>query len=191
MARIDWQAVCNDFRAGQLSVRAIATKHRVSESGIRHRAKAEGWQRDLSQHVRHATAGKLLRSESAHLDALPADDSALVDAAASDNVALIMEHRQAIARWKAISNRLAHTLEHTDVGDVGLADFARSLNSGIDALGKCIRLERQAFGLDGKAQDNGAQTFEQLMQSVAPLTDDELDERIVRLSAKLQSDTLH
>ena len=45
--------------------------------------------------------------------------------------------------------------------------------------------------MDSKTQDSGAQTFEQLMQSVAPLTDDELDERILTLSAELAGETIH
>ena len=156
----NWQAVHNDYRAGALSIRALAAKHGVSEGGIRYRARTEGWQRDLSEHVKHATACKLLRSESTHLDAaLPADDATIVSNAASENVALILEHRQAIARWRAISNRLA------------------------DAL------ERQAFNLDAKGQGDEGQTFEQLMKSVAPLTDDELDARILVLSAKVNDQT--
>ena len=43
---IDWEAAERDFRAGQLSNRMIAEKHGVSETAIRKRAKAHGWERE-------------------------------------------------------------------------------------------------------------------------------------------------
>ncbi|WP_075882051.1 hypothetical protein [Vreelandella massiliensis] len=174
----DWDAIHDDFRAGVLSIRAIATKHGAHEATIRKRAKAEGWQRDLSQHVRAATNAKLVRSKSTHLDEnLPDDDNALIEAAADSNVAVVLEHREAIRRWKGIASKLAAVLTEMDVNDNNVADFARTLNSGVDALGKCIRLERQAFGLDDKEQNDEPPERR--------LTDEELEARIEQLSASV------
>ena len=69
MSQPDWEACERDYRAGQLSIRHLATKHDIPESTIRSRAKAEGWQRDLTDEVRTATQAKLSRisrSEVAH-----------------------------------------------------------------------------------------------------------------------------
>ncbi|MGP9590699.1 MULTISPECIES: hypothetical protein [unclassified Halomonas] len=189
MRKYDWEAIHSDYRTGQHSVRALATKHGVTEGAIRKRARTEGWQRDLSYHVKNATNAKLVRSESTHNDAyLPDDDQALIDSAADSNVALVLEHRQAVARWKTISNRLAGTLESMAIDESSALEFARTLNAGVDALGKVIKLERQAFNLDTKGQDD-TQTFEQVMNSVSPLSDDELDERIITLSAQVYGQT--
>lgn len=176
--RIDWEAVHDDYRAGQLSIRAIATKHSTHEATIRKRAKSHGWMRDLSQHVRAATNAKLVRSESTHLDAnLPDDDHLLIEAAADTNVAVVLEHRQQINDWKGIANKLAATLEDMEVTEDNVADFARTLNSGVDALGKVIKLERQAFSMDSKAQNDEPPERR--------LTDDELEQRIIELSSNL------
>lgn len=42
----DWIQVEGDYRAGVLSNRQIAERHSVSESGIRKRAKLQGWLKD-------------------------------------------------------------------------------------------------------------------------------------------------
>ena len=175
--RIDWEAVHDDYRAGQLSVRALAAKHSTHEATIRKRAKSHGWQRDLLQHVKHATHAKLVRSESTHLDAnLTDDDNALVEAAADTNVRVVLEHREQIARWKRIANKLAITLADMDVTENNVVDFARTLNSGVDAMGKCIKLERQAYSMDDKTQSEPPEQR---------LTDDELEARITELVDKV------
>lgn len=53
------EAIEPAYRAGSLSLRAIADKYGSNEGTIRSRAKKHGWQRDLSEQVRSATQGKL------------------------------------------------------------------------------------------------------------------------------------
>lgn len=55
MTKPDWEAIESAYRAGSLSIRAIAEKHGVSHTAINNRAAKEGWQRDLTQKVRAAT----------------------------------------------------------------------------------------------------------------------------------------
>ena len=74
-----------------------------------------------------------------------------------------MEHRRAIARFRRISRRLADTLERIEVTEDNHSEFARSLNSGIDALGKAIRLERQSFGMDSDEKPQEARDPLQLL----------------------------
>ncbi|MGM0984882.1 MAG: helix-turn-helix domain-containing protein [Pseudomonadota bacterium] len=142
----DWEGCKVDYRAGQVSIRQLAAKHGIPESTVRSKAKAEGWQRDLTDDVRQATREKLSRtsrSEVAH-----DDEQEIIEQASSDAAEMVMDHRRAIARWRRISQRLADTLERIEVTEDNHSEFARSLNSGIDALGKAVRLERQSFGLD-------------------------------------------
>lgn len=49
---VDWEAIQNDYRAGVLSTREIGAAHGVSHTAINKRAKAEGWDRDLTAKIR-------------------------------------------------------------------------------------------------------------------------------------------
>lgn len=57
---IDWQAVEHDYRAGTLSLRAMADKHGCSHSTIANCASRHGWARDGA--VRYAAASPAQRS---------------------------------------------------------------------------------------------------------------------------------
>ena len=174
----DWESIEADYRAGQLSNRALASKHDVPESTIRNRAKSHGWMRDLSNEVQSATQAKLsrtLRTESAHL---PVCDRGIVEQVSDENTALVLGHRQALGRWRNIVERLAGTLEVIDITDDNHTEVARSLNSGIDALGKAIKLEREAFNLDSKKGERPRDPLSQL-------TDEELNTQIKELQNEL------
>lgn len=174
----DWESIEADYRTGQLSNRALAAKHSLPESTIRNRANSHCWMRDLSDEVRTATQAKLsrtLRSETAHL---PINDRDIVEQVSNDNTALILNHRQTISRWQGIVERLAGTLETIEITADNHTEVSRSLNSGIDALGKAIKLERQAFNLDSEGSNEPDNAF-------ATLTDEELDSRIVELQDRL------
>jgi len=45
MAKPDWEAIEREYRAGDSSIRALAEKHGVSDTAIRKKAKAEGWEK--------------------------------------------------------------------------------------------------------------------------------------------------
>lgn len=142
----DWGGCEADYRAGQLSIRHLATKHGVPESTVRSRAKAEVWQRDLTEDVRQATRAKVSRSSRSGI--AHGDDQEIIEQASSTAAEMVMDHRRVIARWRGISQSLADALERIEVTEANYSEFARSMNSGMDALGKAIRLERQSFGLD-------------------------------------------
>ena len=56
---IDWNPIEADYRIGKLAVKAIALKHGVSYSGLRHKAAEAGWTQDLTTVVQAATRAKL------------------------------------------------------------------------------------------------------------------------------------
>ncbi len=45
MATPDWEAIETAYRAGVMSLREIASQHRISEGAIRKRAKRDDWSR--------------------------------------------------------------------------------------------------------------------------------------------------
>lgn len=162
----DWEAIERDYRAGHLSIRHLATKHAVPESTVRSRAKSEGWQRDLTREVRAATRAKLSRTS--RRDSAHEDDAAIVEQASNEVTDIINQHRRAIARWRSIAERLADSLAVMQIDESNHDKFARSLNSGIDALSKTVKLERQAFNMGDDAAEENLKTFEELMADVAP-----------------------
>ncbi|MFG6139059.1 helix-turn-helix domain-containing protein [Halomonas sp. B23F22_10] len=166
MSKHDWEACQRDYRVGQLSIRHLAAKHGIPESTIRSKAQAEGWQRDLTEPVREATKVKLSRAPSRSGVAHQEDD-VLIEQASDEAVSLLLEHRQAIARWRSISDRLAATLAIMPITEENYDRFGRSLNSGLEALAKAIRLERQAYNLNDAPTD-GLKSFAELMAEVAP-----------------------
>lgn len=176
MSKYDWEAIERDYRAGHLSIRHLAAKHEIPESTVRSKAKALGWQRDLTDEVRAATRAKLSRRS--RTDLAHSDDARIVQVASDDAASIVEAHRKAIGQWRVIAERLAQHLATMEISDDNHDKFSRSLNSGIDALMKTIKGERQAYSLDDAqaAETEG---------TVAALTDEELHARILELTRKL------
>lgn len=151
--KVDWEAVEKDYRTDQLSLRALADKHKTSESTIRSRAKADGWLKDLSGAVRSATREKISRSVS-RTDSGLREDAQIVDEASSEAAALILSHRAKLAEWAELADKLADSLKDAEVTPDNQLDFARALNTGVDAQTKLIKGQRQAFNIDDNPQDD-------------------------------------
>jgi len=148
----DWEAIEQAYRAGQLSVRAIGELHGVGESTIRKRATTHGWMRDLTEKVQVATREKLtrdtpVRSAGAQCAVVRTDEE-IVEAASNVGASIVFAHREGLAHWRAISNRLCAFLASADINEDNHGDIARSLNAGVDAQIKVIKAERQAYNLD-------------------------------------------
>ena len=159
---IDWEAIESDYRAGQLSIRKVASRHGLTEGAIRKKAKTQGWLRDLTDKVKQATKEKLVRSEGTQDDARTNDED-IIDDASNNAVSLVLSHRSSIREYRTISNRLATKLKSIEIDENNHQAISRSLNSGIDALAKAIRLERQAFNIDD--DQNGS--YEDDLESLA------------------------
>src|SRR5262249_20166185 len=108
-APVDWESVERDYRAGMLSVREIARHAGVDEKAIRKRAKAKGWERDLSGKVRDRVRTALVRNEVRN-EVRTEDDlrteEEIVDAAAAQVIALVREHRNDIRAQRATADAL-------------------------------------------------------------------------------------
>lgn len=117
----DWEAIEAAFRANVLSLREIGREHRVSDTAIRKRAKAEGWVRDLAAQVQARTADKLVRSlgsqEGSHKQRARTDEE-IVEEAATTQAAVVQVHRRDIAAGrKLVSTLFSELMETTERRD--------------------------------------------------------------------------
>lgn len=166
---IDWEGVEGDYRAGQLAIRAIAEKYGTKEGTIRSRAKKQEWERDLSDQVQQATKNKLSRTvsrTSRTSEEMRETDDEIIEQASNETVALVLKHRKGIARYWQIADEFSGQLKDLEVTKDNYHTYSRSLNSGVDALGKAIKLERQAFNLDDQQEKQQTSDLAELMDSM-------------------------
>ena len=104
----DWQSIERNYRAGILSTREIAGQHSISHTAINKRAKAEGWDRDLSTKIQ-AKAEALVsrRMVSAEVSkAAVATERDIIEANAERIAQVRDEHRSDITRMRALVLKL-------------------------------------------------------------------------------------
>lgn len=168
MSKPDWEAIERAFRAGSLSIRAIAERYGTSESTIRSRANRNGWQRDLTEQVKTATKSKLSRkvSRTSVAHAQVREDAQIVDEASDEAVSVVLGHREDLARWRRLANKLGDVLEDMDVHEDNHNEYARSLSAGVEAQLKLIKGEREAYNL-GSSDSKAVQSLSDLMDELA------------------------
>jgi len=104
----DWEMIESQYRAGILSLRAIGDQHGISQTAVHKKAKAEGWQRNLSDKVRTAAKEKLVREDGLHETGLhgglrsSTNDKETIEVAAQALVAVAREHRATIRSGRSI-----------------------------------------------------------------------------------------
>lgn len=169
MKQPDWEAIERAYRAGSLSIRAIAEKHGTKEGTVRSRAKKHGWQRDLTQQVKSATQAKLARtaSRSSVTHDKAREDAQIIEEASDDAAAVVLAHRTVLAQWRGIAGKLCTALESMEVTEDNHNEFARSLNAGVDAQLKVIKGERQAYNLDTEEGDSTVESLSSLMDDLS------------------------
>jgi hypothetical protein len=162
-SKADWEAIGREYRAGQLSLREIGRIHGVSDTAIRKRAKADGWERDLTEQVQAAVRAKLVREEGSQpgSQAQRANDRDIVQTMAARGVEVVRSHQRSLAQLNAISDilatRLAQHLDGVTPDGPGLGD-KESPSDMLEKLSRtrqrAIQLERQAFNLDTQPDDS-------------------------------------
>ena len=149
---VDWEGISKEYRAGQLSVRQIAREFEVSETAVRKRAKAENWERDLTEEVRKAVRAKLVRSDVR----TPHDDAAIIEEKATDGARVILRHRAVLERHSEHIVLLQEKLEEL-LPNANSADAIEQLQGIVESMARTRRalipLERQAFNLDEPRED--------------------------------------
>jgi hypothetical protein len=135
-----------------LSVREIARHAGVDEKAIRKRAKANGWERDLSDKVRERVRAALVRNEVRNEVRTEADlrtEEEIVETAANQAIELVRQHRKAIRAQRATLEELGRELDGAmAAGNIPLSARTAILKDLSMILKNLIPLERQAFNLD-------------------------------------------
>lgn len=168
MAKPDWEAIESAYRAGSLSIRAIGERHGVSHATILKRANKEGWQRDLTDKVRTATKAKVTKSVTKDGNREPlVTDAQIIDQASDEAAAVIMAHREGLAAWRGITNKLRDFLEDAEITEDNHASMSRSITAGVDAQIKVINAERKAYNLDSEEVNKTVDDLSNLMDSLS------------------------
>lgn len=153
----DWEAIEREYRAGQISVRAIAAAHGITEGAIRKRAKADGWERALADEVRKAVREKLVRADGTRpgTQERRATDHEIVEAASLRGLQVVTSHRRDLEQLhglkRIIAGRLATFLngEEPDGPCLGDKESPGDLLEKLSRVtSRLIPLERQAHNLD-------------------------------------------
>jgi len=164
----DWEGIERAYRAGQLSIRVIAEQNGIAHNTILKRAKKEGWQRDLSDHVRAAVKEKVTRAVTTGGDqSRVVTEAEIIEEAAEAGAAVVLAHRSGLAQWRGIANKLCVALAEMEVTEDNHDKFARSLNAGVDAQLKVIKGERQAYNLDTEESDKTVSDLAALMDELS------------------------
>lgn len=192
-AKTDWESIERDYRAGVLSIREVAKIYGITDTAIRKKAKAEKWQRDLTDKVAEKVRADLVRDAVRTTDA-KADartEKEIVEGAAAMVVQVVREHRAGINSGRGIVSLLMSQL--TDVagkrddfeaaialeteGDktsdrynrlmkaVSIPAHASTVRDLSTAMKNLIFLERQAFNIGNES--DGKDPLSELLESVA------------------------
>lgn len=167
----DWDAIGEEFRASNLSVRDIARKYGFTEAYLRTKASKEGWKRDLSRRITREIryADTLDRSPVAPVKIVtPAQEEQVVTSVAEATVAISRSHRAATSRARRIVNTLleqleaanAHPFDPADVG--GLEGRARVVDRLAGSLRSLVDLERRIWSLDQADKDQVPESVDEL-----------------------------
>ena len=158
----DWEAIEAAYRANIVSIRAIAAAHGVSDTAIHKRAKAEGWQRDLSEKVRRTVRDEIARADGLQgglQDGLherkpqTIPDAAIVDIAARIGVDVVMSHRKDISQLHALKRILADRLAMVLNGEQPDGPCLGTKETPSDLLEKLSRVTHRLVPLERKAHN--------------------------------------
>ena len=178
--RVDWEAVERDYRTGKYSLRELESMHGISYAGISRKAKALGWTKDLREAIKQATDAALLHEA---VTKAQKDVTQTVVVTAEINKQVILGHREGLGRLTAINEKLLSQIEQAaeqlpelvaviemvrqpDENGIDRANDmmrkAMSRSALVDDLKKLTEVnervrkgEREAFGLDERADDDG------------------------------------
>jgi hypothetical protein len=177
---IDWEAIEREYRAGQLSIRAIASEHGITDTAIRKKAKEFGWKRLLADKVREEVREKLVRGGSHEPRA---DDEDIIDGASSIGVEVVLSHRKDIGQLRGIASILAGRLAEYLQGGEPDGKFIGDKESVGDLLEKLTRvraklipLERQAFNLDEDGLSDEPATKRDIAAAARKLSEDQREQ---------------
>lgn len=175
----DWDAIEKEYRLGQKSLRTLSTEFGPSPGAISKRAKKYGWTQDKTKEVLQKTRAALLKETPPGNTEGNTPTREDIDRAVQSNIEVIRGHRASIKKAHDLVSVLAGQLENAaELRDeletaaeeetaadsttkrrtmmmkaVSLPTHAGVLRDLTMALKNLIPLERQAFNLDAKPED--------------------------------------
>ena len=155
---IDWEAIEREYRAGQLTLREIASKRGISAAAIVLRAKRYNWERDLSERVRLTAQAKLNRG----VNKDPVTEAEIVEEASDRAVLRIEGHLSRSARLAAIADKTMAAMEQIQAGEQPLFSPFQGKSDGWGNLLRAVQdvttkshdLDRRALNLDDVNPDD-------------------------------------
>lgn len=166
---IDWEKVEKLYIANQLTIQQIADECGVATSSIKLRAKNHGWGRDFSAAIRARSMAKIAAID---VNALIEDSASKTAGQSAALIQSAIEHAADVAAGVVVRHRAdirlqmerGQTLESlvddmASKPELSIADVSRlsqSYKALVDARGKLITLERQAFRLDSESDAGGS-----------------------------------
>lgn len=158
----DWERIEIEYRAGVLSTREIAQAHGISHTAINKRAKADGWDRDLSAQIQakaDALVSKAAVSNEVSSSKL-ATEREIIEANAQRIAQVRGEHRFDITRMRLLVLRLLEECEaeaaepgvFAGIGDILRAPDDRGMDKLNDAYQKAISLPTRIKGVKELAE---------------------------------------
>lgn len=157
---IDWEAIEKDYRAGRLSVVAVAAHHGVSRTQLNAKAKKEGWTRDLSAAIEQRTQEKIAVIDVAALIEKSATESAnqsaktiqsAIEQASDVAAGIVIKHRAGLRldmdRAEVVSGLLEDALAEAD-GIKDIVSVTQAMKNLSDIRCKLRDQERVIYGLD-------------------------------------------
>lgn len=182
--KFNWDAIELDYRKGLFSFRVLAEMHGPSESAIRKKAKQRDWKKDLHPEIKRRAQEKISAQKvlgQTGLEAFGKTDEDLIEDGADLIVRIIRGHREQIQIYqeivagfgtrlkeqianKTIEVRIPGTSGKMEI-DIPLDYVGKGLTSGVGALERLIKMERQAFSVDSGDENKGA-TYEDYLEEM-------------------------
>lgn len=190
--KVDWEAVERDYRTSQLTLRELGEKHGCAHPAIARKAKAEGWQRDLTDAVKQATSSKLIQA--AVTSAVTNRHQAVTNAvlvAAEVNTQVILGHRKGLNRITRIKEALLDQIEQAAQLMPELAEVIEMVrqpdDNGVDKANDALRKAMSRSGLVDDLKklaeiDERVRKGEREAFNISGATDDEQGRKTKRIT---------
>lgn len=204
---IDWVKIERLYRAGLMSICAIARQFDTAEATIRAKALKEGWKRDLTSEVKQLTRTKMVENLAQVFqteDIKEMADEQLIEEAARTQVEVVRQHQSTLKRGHSLTMRMLDELDATTAykGElqelisstiapqrqeglrraVSLAGRATILRELANAARQWVILERQAFGISDERAEKEKNV------EIEKLSTDELRAEIIKDAKRMNID---
>lgn len=149
--KIDWEAIRKAYCKNLLSLRELAKQYDVGVSSITRKARKEDWVRDHTEDIKSEIKNKLLAVERAQ------SEQHAITQAADETVAIILKHRRIVRDATNRSNVLDEKFDGVLLQIADLNDMSKAASiqkSLVEAKGKLIALERQAFNIEDERKES-------------------------------------